>query len=425
MKKNSIITKISLFFLLFVVVLLIFYLSVISILYAKDGMEFGKKIFDNRHLITEGIRSGNFDTLKELNIKTIDVEEVKNIFTLPFLSPPPPPLHKKHQFLPSHPPMPDSLDSFEIQEIKNGIFKRIVIVGSKYGRVALEDCSESEFYIYISIAYLSVFIPATLLFWAILISLRPLKRLEQDIINFGKGILPTNKPNGKNDEISRIRAIFYDTSLKINSLIESRDLFLKNSAHELKTPIAKGLVVAHMIKDEKHKEWLLSIFSGMNKIIENLTAAEELYVKEFSPKIEKIDGYALLQEVRERVFLPQGEIEIDGNSGAFIEGDRELLSIALINLIDNALKFADDKKAICAPKKDMITVKNRGSKLEDELDRYCEPFYKETSIRNESGMGLGLYLVKKVLHIQNLKLNYIHKDGYNIFYITNMPTQPN
>jgi ATP-dependent protease Clp ATPase subunit len=45
---------------------------------------------------------------------------------------------------------------------------------------------------------------------------------------------------------------------------------LKNAAHELKTPVAKGVIVAHMVENEKQKGRLLTIFSSMTAIIEGI-----------------------------------------------------------------------------------------------------------------------------------------------------------
>ncbi len=101
-----------------------------------------------------------------------------------------------------------------------------------------------------------------------------------------------------------------------------------------------------------------------------------------------------------------------------VMADAKLFEIALANLLENAVKFKDvADPAECLFENGKIIVKNHSQRLEEPIDRYFEPFYKETSIRNENGMGLGLYLTKKVLEIQGLKFSYEHKDGKNMFII--------
>lgn len=424
MKKNSLHAKISLFFLLFIAFLLLFYVSV-SVVYAfKEGFDFNKKIFDNMRLIKECYDVDKQSLSGKLNMEFVGADAVRALDVLPFLAPPKPERPdfmdkgKDGEGMPHHPPMDRFEPRIEPVVFVNNLYQRAAIVKIDGKEVGIKDLGGSDFYLYLSMAYLLVFIPITFLYWAIVRSLRPLRVLEKQIGDFGEGRLSATKPENKNrDEISRIHSLFYETATKINALIESRDIFLKNTAHELKTPIAKGFVVTELIKDERYKNWLHDIFTRMNEIIENLMTAEEVYAKDFTPKIERVSLHPLCSQIKENLFLNDAAFEIDEHGEATIDADRELLKIALTNLIDNAIKFSDDKKAICIPEAGRVTIKNSGTPLEGEVEKYCEPFYKETSLRNESGMGLGLYLVKKVLGIQDLTLHYLYKDGYNIFYI--------
>lgn len=420
MKRNSLHTKISLFFLLFVVLLLVFYFSISIVFAIKEGFDFNKRIFDNMRMID--VKYANKQKLSDIGMAFIEPEKVETMNVFSFLVPPKP---KRPEFREKNesrmlPPMLDRQFKHKVEPVLfvNNLYQRAVILDIEGQKVGVIDKSGSDFYLYFSLAYLLVFILVSFLYWMIVRSLRPLRILEKEIGAFGGGQVPVSAPPTKQgDEIARIHTLFYDTATRINALMESRDIFLKNTAHELKTPIAKGFVVTQLIKEEKYKDWLYDIFTRMHEIIENLMTAEEVYAKDFTPKIEQVELYPLCVEIRENLFLSEAGLEIDEHGKAQIFADKNLLKIALTNLIDNAIKFSDDKKAICIPEEGRVTIKNSGAPLQAELETYCEPFYKETSLRNESGMGLGLYLVKKVLDIQHLKLNYLYKDGYNIFYI--------
>ncbi len=416
MKKNTLQAKISVFFLLFVVILLVFFLFATVNFSKKEGFDFVKRIFDNGRTIEHAVMSNDYSALAILGFELISASEAKEIRSLPFGGEMPP-----AHLPPAPPPKPFGEDfrrKLEIVHIANNLFQRAAILKVQEVEIALLDTKKSEFYIYMTVAYVFVFIPAAFLYWGILASLRPLKRLEKDIEAFGRGELAVcSEYSYNNDEIGRIQTVFFESAKKISDLMESRDIFLKNSAHELKTPIAKGIVVAHMIKEEKYREWLLEIFAKMHKIIESLMTAERIYTKDFSLHIESIEAYPIVCEIRENLFLDTEQLHIQGDSNTAMQGDRELLRIALTNLIDNAIKFSDDGTAIVVFSKNSIAIKNKGAPLQEALEKYCEPFYKETSIRNENGTGLGLYLVKKVLGIQKFELAYEHLEGWNIFTI--------
>ena len=97
--------------------------------------------------------------------------------------------------------------------------------------------------------------------------------------------------------------------------------------------------------------------------------------------------------------------------------DPKLMLIVFKNLIDNGIKFADDRHLIVESDKGKIVFRNLGAKLDEPSERYFDPFFKETSIRNAKGSGIGLFLAKKISNAHGLSLTYEHQDGYNCFIL--------
>ena len=93
----------------------------------------------------------------------------------------------------------------------------------------------------------------------------------------------------------------------------------------------------------------------------------------------------------------------------------DYLSIALKNLIDNALKYAISFPIIIKVDKNQISILNSGEKLSKEFEYYLKPFTQELIQRD--GFGLGLSIVKKILDKHNFQLIYSYKNGFNIFKI--------
>ncbi|MBS9782563.1 MAG: sensor histidine kinase [Arcobacter sp.] len=97
-----------------------------------------------------------------------------------------------------------------------------------------------------------------------------------------------------------------------------------------------------------------------------------------------------------------------------LEVNFKLFSIAIKNLIDNAIKYSDDKKVIIKSENEDIIFENKGEKLEYELEKYFEIFLiGEDKSKNSS--NLGLYIVHNILKANDYILEYEYKNGINIF----------
>ncbi len=72
------------------------------------------------------------------------------------------------------------------------------------------------------------------------------------------------------DEIGKIAKSFDDAITYINTLSASKNLFMRNLMHELKTPITKGRIIVEMLEDEATKKVLIRAFERMNELISEL-----------------------------------------------------------------------------------------------------------------------------------------------------------
>ncbi len=409
------------------------------------GWIFSANVFSDRMAFFDRIRHSegvieelNSSKYSEIHIETLqatilpDAETSEILATktpnppFPPFGPIPRPKHDKNQkpepnF--GHPPLAQQGFGFrpnrENMKIYDSVFRRVIVVNVNGKNIGFVDAAAlGTFYLYFWIAVFAVFSGITLLYLAIVRSLTPLKKLQEDIANFGisKKFVRTQVEYRK-DEIGKIRRVFDETAEKITSMVDAREIFLKNAAHELKTPIAKGVVIAHILQDEKWGARLLDIFSRMNEIVNGIMTAETVIADGFAPKLEPIAMRSFCLKIVKKLFLEDEKMIVLIPPDSFAMGDEKLLEIAVTNLFDNAVKFSSDQKAYCGTENGKIYVKNKGTPLVEPIDRYFEPFFKETSIRNETGMGLGLYLTKRVLEIQGFKLSYSYQNGSNVFTI--------
>jgi two-component system OmpR family sensor kinase len=99
-----------------------------------------------------------------------------------------------------------------------------------------------------------------------------------------------------------------------------------------------------------------------------------------------------------------------------INADLDLLAMVIKNLLDNALKYSQNSKAIIHINSKSIEVISEGNPLKQSIEKYFKPFHNEINMRKQ-GMGLGLYIIKSILDMHKMHLKYQYKEGQNIFKI--------
>ncbi len=170
-----------------------------------------------------------------------------------------------------------------------------------------------------------------------------------------------------------------------------------------------------MIEESSSKKTLIRAFERMNELIKELAYIERITTQSFKPKLEEKSIDTLIEESLKLLLSNREKIEIISTKD-IIKTDSRLLSLALKNLIDNAVKYAEDGKTKIIADNKSIKVISKGKSLENPLEYYLEPFTQEE--KRQKGFGLGLYIVNNIIKHLKYKLNYQYKDGYNIFEIT-------
>ena len=93
-----------------------------------------------------------------------------------------------------------------------------------------------------------IFIYIFIWIWSSKRKLRPLKILNKQIIEFSNGNKDIKLNYTSTDEIGTIAKSFNEAINIINNQSKSKDLFMRNMMHELKTPITKAMFIAETFK---------------------------------------------------------------------------------------------------------------------------------------------------------------------------------
>ncbi len=244
--------------------------------------------------------------------------------------------------------------------------------------------------------------------------LKPLKKLNKQIIEFSNGKRDVQIKSVSNDEIGTIAKSFNEAVTIISNQTKSKDLFMRNMMHELKTPITKAIFIAETLEDDKARVNLQKAFKRMDDIIKELATVEKLTSENRLVYKEITSFFHIYNKTLEITMVTPENISSKINDFTF-EVDVHMFSIALKNLIDNAIKFSPNKKAVINATKKEITISSLGKPLKHELEYYTEPFCQEE--KRSDGFGLGLYIVKTIVNLHNYKLDYYYKDEMNNFVI--------
>jgi two-component system OmpR family sensor kinase len=248
--------------------------------------------------------------------------------------------------------------------------------------------------------------------------IKPLRRLKRQMDKFGAGSLDIDcKKNGE-DEISQVSNSFQHAVEKIQKLNNSRQLFLRNIMHELKTPITKGRITAEMIESGKQKDRLINVFEKLELLINEFASIEQITSGAGIQNIRPARLIDIIDESIDLAMVPSSAFKLEIDDSLVLNVDFRLFTTAIKNLIDNAIKYSIDHFVIITATKNKISFISKGSPLEYDLSYYVQPFIQEKN--SHQSFGLGLYIVDNIVKAHNLEFKYNHKNGLNYFCFENI-----
>ncbi|WP_458701093.1 ArsS family sensor histidine kinase [Sulfurospirillum sp. 1307] len=255
---------------------------------------------------------------------------------------------------------------------------------------------------------------------SILKSISPLKELSLQIRKFASGDMNIECKSDKDDEIAEVANEFDKAASKIRDLIQSRQLFLRAIMHELKTPIGKGRIVSEMVQDDRAKKRLISVFERLDLLINEFSKIEQIVSKNYSLKFQEFKLIDIIESSIDMMMLEEGKkdlhVKIDVSEDYIVKVDFESFALAIKNLMDNAIKYSDDKKVNVVLANDNLCVINKAEEFKKPIEEYYKPFVSGSN-ELKDGLGLGLYIVKNIIKLNNLELNYKYEDGMHKFCI--------
>ena len=218
---------------------------------------------------------------------------------------------------------------------------------------------------------------------------------------------------GGHDEIADVANEFDRAIRTIHTLQESRTLFLRNIMHELRTPITKGKLAAALLETPKERERFERFFSRLEYLLGEFSKVERVTASDVQLKRRRYRAVDFLDNALDLLMIEHNQVSVRQQGDVSLEADFELLSIAIKNLLDNAIKYGEGRPEI-AIEAHRFCVNSKGTPLVGlELEQaFNRPF--ENSAK---GLGLGLYITSKIVKLNGFSLRYEHHGGVNRFCI--------
>ena len=294
------------------------------------------------------------------------------------------------------------------------LLKRIIVINNDRFKLILENKNKAKFPLKRIVVFSIVFLLIIILYLWIMKSFRPLSQLKRKIKTFSQGNLDIDCKSDKEDEIAEVANEFDHAVTMIRELLHSRQLFLRAIMHELKTPIAKGRLVSEMLDDERNKARMHSIFERLNLLIDEFAKIEKITSKNFDLVLKPYKISDLVDASIDMLMIdhPQRLISTEIEEDYLVEVDFELFTLVIKNLLDNAIKYSTDKHVTVIISGQGLEIMNIGEQLKEPLENYFKPFHT-----SKKGLGLGLYIVKSILDIHQMQLDYLYTEGANWFRI--------
>jgi signal transduction histidine kinase len=224
------------------------------------------------------------------------------------------------------------------------------------------------------------------------------------------------------DPFSRLAAIVNGMLDEIETLIHAIAGIGNDIAHDLRTPLTRvRLMLERGRSNAETLEQLQLItdraIAGIDQSLAITTALLRLAEIENSRRSAGFGEVALADLVREvgDLYEPIAEnkgitLRLELAHAPTVDGDRDLLMEAIVNLVDNAVKFTPEGghveiALLRGNAEDIIRVKDTGSGIsESERDIVLKRFYRSDKVKNAPGFGLGLNLVAAIAKLPGFRL---------------------
>ncbi|CAG6392415.1 HAMP domain-containing histidine kinase [Streptomyces cocklensis] len=248
--------------------------------------------------------------------------------------------------------------------------------------------------------------------WIARTGLRPVDELAGTVEHIARTEdLSVRIPVEGEDEIARLGQSFNAMTSALASSRDRQQQLIADAGHELRTPLTslrtnielleRSEATGRAIPPEDRRALLASVKAQMTELAALIGDLQELSRPDAAPTLQVVPLHEITGTALERARLRGPDLTISADvSPWFVRGEAAALERAIVNLLDNAVKFSPPAGRIDVRLHGgRLTVRDHGPGIPaEELPHVFERFWRSPSARSLPGSGLGLSIVARTVH---------------------------
>ncbi len=237
--------------------------------------------------------------------------------------------------------------------------------------------------------------------WVIGRVTRPLRLFAEASERLGKDVHAPPVTEAGPKEIRFATRAFNRMQERLQRLIENRTRMLAAISHDLRTPITLLRLRAEFIEDQEEKNKMLATLQEMEEMISSTLSFAHEDTRKEDP--QTVDLGALVSSITDDMIDVGKPVACKVVDDVEYECRPVALRRALVNVIENAVKYGGSARVELQPAPDniRILIEDDGPGIpETEMENIFAPFYRIESSRNREtgGVGLGLAVARSIIN---------------------------
>lgn len=234
--------------------------------------------------------------------------------------------------------------------------------------------------------------------------------------------------------IYRFRNLEDSLEVEQRARAEQRE-FVAMVSHEFRTPLAiintsiqqlSANLDAPVAKSQQRAENIRHAVHRMNMLLDDYLSMDRLDSAQQAARPRPCDIYEIIEEAISDWPLERIHLEVQALPQRWV-CDPDLLRIALRNLLANAMRHSPDSSRVdvrvwCTGRTLHIAVQDHGEGIPpDELPRLFQKYFRGKSAQGKPGAGLGLYLVRRIVHAHGGEVTVQSTPGEGAMFCIRLP----
>jgi len=256
--------------------------------------------------------------------------------------------------------------------------------------------------------------------------------------------LPVHDPS---DDLGHAARVFNGLLQRLEDSFTQLKRFTSDASHELRTPLASMRSIGEVSLQNKHsneeyREVIASMLEEVRRLthlVDSLLAISRADSGQISLQLSSFSCTDLIQEVIGVVGIlaedKRQTITVAGSPDIAVMADRGILRQAILNLVDNAIKYSpmDSEIAIAVelesteiPQRALISISDQGPGIPaSERDRIFDRFYRtdDGRSRERGGTGLGLSIAKWAIEVHSGSIDVRESETGGSCFCVQLPVE--